>query len=112
MVVNKAASLFHGPEKYNCCQAVLKAFEDIHDISEERVIECKAFGGGRAPDGMCGALYAAHLLIEDQEVKDKVQEEFLKTAGSTRCREIKQLGTLDCKGCVMEAAKLVSKMSK
>ena len=39
MVINKAASLFHGPENYNCCQAVMKAFEDIHDVSGEKVVE-------------------------------------------------------------------------
>ena len=114
-----AAKYFHGKERFNCCQAVLKAYADNADISDDYIHENFAkYGGGRAPEGMCGALYAAVLLLKDQpEELNKIADEFTKSASSANCRDIRKAGTLHCIQCVelvgqMLEDKQIPKMQK
>ena len=45
-----------------------------------------AYGGGRAENGLCGALYAAKNLLNDPKKIELLNEEFLKRAGSVKCK--------------------------
>lgn len=53
--MKQASDFFHAEDNLNCAQSVLKYF----DAPAAQIAEFKAFGGGRAPEGLCGALYAA-----------------------------------------------------
>lgn len=103
----EAAGLFHGKERLNCAQAVLKAFQEEASISDQMIQDAGFSGGGRAPGEMCGALYSATLLVQDQNRQSNIKHEFAKVAGSTKCREIRSIQQLSCRGCVALAAKLV-----
>jgi len=104
MSVKKAHNHYLGKEghqKLNCCQAVLSAFADKSNISQEEILKSRDFGGGRAPQGRCGALQAAHRLLKDSPHKIQGCEAvFQAKAGSLRCQEIRSLRKLSCVGCV------------
>ena len=90
----KATNYFRvEPEKLNCAQSMLKAFQTQLNISEETIAEFRRYGGGRAPEGICGALYAADYLLK-QQGKNSIQEEFRQKAGAVMCRELKKSKTL------------------
>jgi len=71
MKIKKADELFHGEERYNCAQAVIKAFEGEFKVTKGQILLAAKKGGGRADEGLCGALYAAHLLVSDDEMKQE-----------------------------------------
>lgn len=96
--IEEAKNYFHGAEGYNCVQAVLKAFQKEYDVSEKMLREGKAFGGGRARNGVCGALYAIEMI--DKDMYDKIKDDFEKEAASLKCTEIKALEKLSCRNCV------------
>ncbi|WP_163351826.1 C-GCAxxG-C-C family protein [Desulfovibrio sp. JC010] len=112
MKVEQAVGLFHGRKKYNCAQAVLKAYQPESGISEMAVQAASMAGGGRAVGGTCGALHAAMILLDDPTIVDRVKQEFSKTAGSTICREIRSFRRINCRECVALSAALVSQYAK
>ena len=107
MSVELAVKLFTAvPKKHNCAQAVADGC-GLPDLAAG-MASC---GGGKAPEGMCGALYAA-LFFASAEDKKKMTEEFRDAAGSTLCREIKTVTGYPCCECVRTAASLVEKYRK
>lgn len=96
----KASNYFHGPEGYNCAQAVLKTLQKTYDIADNTIAAYTKFGGGRADNGLCGALFALYHVIKTPEQTAVINSDFEKYAGSTKCKEIKKLNRLSCKGCV------------
>ncbi len=104
-----AAQYFHGKERFNCCQAVLKAFSDKTGMTDEQIGEqYRAHGGGRAPGGLCGALHAARELLNEDDFK-KLLKEFETIAGANTCRDIRSQKLLPCIECVEQVAKLLNK---
>lgn len=86
----KSELYFHTTtENLNCAQVVLKGFQKELKIDDQEIEEYRAWGGGRAEGGMCGALYAAERLLQ-QSGKESVIEEFKFHAGGTLCSEIKE----------------------
>jgi len=96
----KASDFFHKEDKLNCAQAVLKFCESHERISPEIISEFQAHGGGRAPEGVCGALHAVKFIHDDSEKNIDFEKEFIAAAGSTICREIRREGKLSCADCV------------
>lgn len=94
----QAMGYFHGVEGYNCCQAVLKTYQESHGVSEEVIIDAKRFGGGRAPGNICGALHALYMLEPQKE--ELFTEAFQKKIGSHLCKDIRGKKLLSCRGCV------------
>lgn len=89
MRINKSDTFFHTqPENLNCAQAILKGFQKEFEISNQEIEEYRAWGGGRAEGGMCGALFAAERLLR-QIGKESVIEEFRQKTGSVLCSDIK-----------------------
>ena len=117
MKVEKAKNHYigrDGHKKMNCAQAVMAAFHDDFGLEEELIEKMAACGGGRAEGGMCGAYYAARLMLE-KDHKDKLDEfekHFAETAKSTKCTEIKSSKTLSCVGCVEKAAEYLHSLKK
>lgn len=98
-----------GPRKMNCCESVAHAFKDSIPLPDEELKNFAWFGGGRAPEGYCGAVYAAKRLLEvsGSQNSAKLVEIFTAIAGSVKCREIKALKKLSCSSCVEKAAEIV-----
>jgi hypothetical protein len=107
MSAKKASDYFHGEEGYNCSQAVLKACQQEHDVSQEMIDTYSAYGGGRAEEGLCGALYAAKSLLNDPEKTELLKNIFLKKAGGITCEKILELKKLPCPDCVDLAAQIM-----
>ena len=107
MKAAEAKTLFHGVEKLNCAQAVLKAFEKEHGVSEREIQAASKNGGGRAQNGLCGALHSARSLVNGVEEQERLEGAFEAQAGALKCREIRELRRLSCKECVGLSAELV-----
>ena len=50
------------PDRLNCAQSVLHAWREVVGDTALAVADLKPAGAGRAPEGLCGAIYAACLL--------------------------------------------------
>lgn len=86
----KSDLYFHATvENLNCAQAILKGFQKEFSISDQEIEKFRAWGGGRAKDGVCGALFAAEQLLS-RIGKQSVIEEFRKNAGGILCSDIKE----------------------
>ncbi|MBO5668260.1 MAG: hypothetical protein J6S43_03960 [Lentisphaeria bacterium] len=92
------------PKLHNCAQAVAAGAGD-----DELAENLKCCGGGNAPGGRCGALYAA-LLLTPEDCHAALSAEFVTVAGSENCREIKAaVPPCPCAECVRAGARLVEK---
>jgi hypothetical protein len=115
MSVNAAINHFLGKDGYkklNCAQSVIKAFEKQFELDETAVELFALYGKGKAPDGLCGALYAVKYLSEkNPAIKNfaEFHKLFLEEAGSTKCSEIKDAKKLPCLGCVKICAEFLQK---
>jgi hypothetical protein len=97
-------------EKLNCAQSVLRGFQDKSKIAEDDIAEARALGGGRAPGGLCGALYTAMELAKSSGSNKTLADAFVQNAGSTKCREIRKQGKLTCEGCIRLAAEQLAQI--
>ncbi len=104
--MQSASKYFRGG--LNCTQAVLYYFQEDFNLSDE-LIACMA-GGGKAPDGCCGALYAVHQILDDPVMIERANHFFQLRAGSTKCREVRKLKQLSCAQAVDLAAALVREL--
>ena len=123
----KARSLFRGKDKLNCAQAVAKAFGDDLDVTDEIIADLAKMGGGRAKDGVCGALFAAQKIVTEipsplrregqgegsksdssENLVDDINAEFLDQVETLKCKEIRKAKKVDCRSCVGLAARLLS----
>ena len=71
------------PDRLNCAQSVLYAWRAVFGDTTITIPELKPVGAGRAPEGLCGAIYAACLLAPDRA-------EVLKTAFAARVGNMKR----------------------
>ena len=98
-----------GPRRLNCAQAVAETFREKFPLDEKTTVLLSACGGGMAPDGLCGAFYAAKCLLDLHfpHRAEESMEHLRDVAGSLKCREVKALKKLPCFGCVEKAAEIV-----
>ncbi|MCQ2192988.1 MAG: C-GCAxxG-C-C family protein [Paludibacteraceae bacterium] len=99
------------PCHYTCAQAIIKGFQQEFGISDEEIDQFANFGGGRAPEGICGSLYAANCLLERIN-EGPVNAAFAAKAGSDKCQEIKFTYRFPCPDCVRLADELVDEKIK
>jgi hypothetical protein len=103
---NHAVELFRRPpERMNCAEAVLSAYQKISGDTAISISDMKRVGGGRAPDGICGALHAACIVAPDKA--ERLKARFAQIAGSVVCKEIRRAKQHSCEDCVAEAAQLL-----
>lgn len=88
------------PRMLNCAQSVAALTG-----REEQVDGLSGYGGGRAPEGLCGALYAALSLVPEEK-RAALQEAFGREAGAVRCADIKNGSGTPCADCVALAVAL------
>ncbi len=115
MSVEKAKAHYIGKPGYrklNCAQTIGHAFKDRFDVPEDMIEHLGACGGGRAPEGQCGSLYAAKMLLEKKhpQLIRNCEQALLSSAGSTKCREIRASRKLSCVGCVEKIAACIEKI--
>ena len=104
MIKEKAVEVFSAvPKMHNCAQAV--AYGAGRSDLNDKLAVC---GGGKAPGGMCGALYAA-LLLAPPQMHESIKNEFIAKAGFATCREIKTVSKYPCVECVALASELIEK---
>jgi hypothetical protein len=99
-----ALGFFRGGTRYNCAQAVLKAYAPVVGVGGCCLERFSQFGSGRAPGGECGALFAAKSILEDPAAKKEVERAFVDVAGTTTCRDIRKGRRASCEQCVQTAA--------
>jgi hypothetical protein len=103
--MNNARELFTAvPKLHNCAQAVVEGCGH-----KDLVEEMKCCGGGKAPEGRCGALHGALKLVAET-CRKAVIDEFVAAAGAEDCASIKSAAVpFPCAECVRVAADLVEK---
>lgn len=69
------------------------------------------FGGGRAPEGACGALYAAKMMQPDHA---EALEDFFRRGAKdcTKCKEIRPNAVIPCNRCVELAGEALDFLNK
>ncbi|MDD3275208.1 MAG: C-GCAxxG-C-C family protein [Candidatus Omnitrophica bacterium] len=111
-MIEKAKNYFlgKGGRRYNCAQSVIKAYSDSLGFSLAPEAHASS-GGGRAPGGYCGALYAALCVLEGEGSRkvSECEEFFKKRFGALTCKEIKSSGKAPCLDCVGKAAEFLEK---
>jgi hypothetical protein len=93
------------PKRLNCAQAVLHAFREVTGETTFALAEFKSLGGGRAPDGLCGALHASCAVIPDKA--ELLKSRFAARLGSVFCRELRAAKLHPCEVCVGHASDLL-----
>jgi hypothetical protein len=100
-----------GYKKLNCGLAVIVAFKEKFTLRDELVSEFAGYGGGKAPQGLCGAFYAAQVILGKQpDILKECEAIFLTLAGSTKCKDIRASRKLTCLGCVEKTAQCLEKV--
>ncbi|MBF0386894.1 MAG: C-GCAxxG-C-C family protein [Candidatus Omnitrophica bacterium] len=112
MSIEKARAHYAGKDghaKLNCAQTIINAFKDKFSYSDDTVARFAGHGGGRAPEGECGSLYAARFLLDKapSSIIKECESALRERAGSTKCREIRAGHKLSCLGCVETVAAYV-----
>ena len=65
--ISDLACEYHAGRKGNCSQSVAAGYFQKTGQGEEYIEKFSGFGGGRAPEGYCGALYAAMQILGDDK---------------------------------------------
>jgi len=94
------------PDRLNCAQSVLHAWREVVGDTALTVADLKPAGAGRAPEGLCGAVYAACLLAPDRA--EELKAAFVAGVGSLYCKEIRAAKEHSCAECVAEAAEMLA----
>ena len=93
------------PERLNCAQSVLHAWREVSGDKSIALADLKPFGGGRARDGLCGALYAACTVAPTKV--GQLKAHFAARMGSLYCKELRAARKNSCEACVAYAAELL-----
>ncbi|MCD8283847.1 MAG: redox-active protein [Opitutae bacterium] len=102
-----AVKIFHAaPDFYNCAQAVAASCgrADLLD-------KMKLCGGGRAPSGLCGALYAATQVLPPEKCAE-ARAAFVAANGAETCVKLKKNPNIKCADRVASAVAIVEKISQ
>ena len=98
-----------GPQRLNCAQSIAETLREKFPLDEANMKLFSTCGGGRAPEGYCGAFYATKSILEryaPQSAAEKM-ESLQSFAGSLKCREIKALKKKSCLECIGQAVEAV-----
>ena len=94
------------PDRLNCAQSVLYAWREVFGDTALTIADLKPAGAGRAPEGLCGAVYAACQLAPNRA--EELKAAFAAGVGSLYCKEIRAAKEHSCAECVTEAAELLA----
>ena len=103
MSIAEISKQFHAEHRGNCAMAVAYGYARATGKSEIDAVASaemfRNFGGGKAPNGSCGALYAAKMMQPDHA---EAIEDFFKRGAQnfTKCSEIRPNKIIPCNRCV------------
>lgn len=91
----------NGEKRVTCAQTILGAFQEKFDVEDETIDLFAQFGGGRAPEGLCGAYYSTVFLLNEKlpDMVDKFKLEYEEKLKFTKCRDLKA-NKISCIQCV------------
>ena len=102
----KALSVFRQPpDRWNCAQAVLHACQETGKAQHLAIEDFRQSGGGKAPQGECGALFAACQAAPEKA--DEIREAFLSQNGATTCHDLKKIHRVPCEQSVGSASAIL-----
>lgn len=105
----KAIDTFRAaPWKHNCAQAVAHHWKHLYDC-DDIVAQYAPYIGGHAPQGYCGALYAAMQACPLHA--SEIETAFIEACGAATCYDIKHTHHTPCEKCVETADHLLEKYS-
>ena len=110
--MKQAAREFFLQRRGNCAQAVAHAWKSKNPESPHTVEHFANCGGGRAPEGLCGALHAGCVMAGDAHAASIRRKFAERTGGHHTCRAIRAAKVLPCAGCVALAAELLERHAK
>jgi hypothetical protein len=98
-------------DRMNCAQSIIGAFRYKFDEKKDLVDLFKRYGNGRAPNGFCGAYYAALYILEKKhpEKSKEFKDFFIVQLGFETCRELKE-NKISCIKCVEISAEFLEKI--
>ena len=101
-----------GCQRMNCAQSVIDAFKEDYNIENDLVEAFRNYGGGGAPEGLCGAYYAVKYIVSkhDEDKLEELEKHFMEYAGALECIHIKGLRKLSCVGCVEKSSQFLEKL--
>lgn len=106
----KASETFRHPVyRHNCAQCIVYKWNKLFENNAQFIEASQGYGVGRAPEGMCGALYAAINALPNH--KDEILSDFKAKNGALTCKELKQELGVPCPTCVDVADELIEKYS-
>jgi hypothetical protein len=102
----------NGCKRMNCAQSVISAFQEKYNIEDNLVEAFQKYGGGNAPNGLCGAYYAVKYILStyDEEKVAELERFFLESAGALECSNIRGMKKLSCVGCVEKSSEFLEKL--
>lgn len=131
-MTKKELAIAYHDKGYNCAQAVICAFSEELDVSEEILFKAaEGFGLGMGcMNGTCGAVSGAVMAagfknstgnfdgpkskLDTYKLSKQILESFEEKNGSVTCRELKGVDTgtvlRSCSGCIEDAVDLVSEV--
>ncbi len=101
------ARLYYSQRRGNCAQSVVHAWKSKNPKSPHEPEQFAACGGGRAPEGVCGALHAGCVVAGEAHAAGIRKKFAEKTGGHHTCRAIRAAKAMPCADCVTLAAELV-----
>lgn len=103
---NIAAEIFRNRQG-NCAQAVAMAWHGKNKQLADLSHELAGCGHGKAPEGLCGALYALHRIAGPEQAGVLTGCFAKESGGHTTCEGIRLSKALRCIECVEVAASLL-----
>ena len=92
-----------GLRRIYCAEAIIRQHREDFGVDDHLDEASRSWAKGKAPDGHCGALYAARRLLVDAGRADEIpglDQAFDQQAGSADCRAIRKVRVASCARCV------------
>ena len=110
--MRNTAREYHKERRGNCAQSVAFAWGSKYTGGRGVEESFAGYGGGRAPGGLCGAVYASCELA-GLRAAEAIKRDFAeKSGGHLTCKAIRAAKIMPCSECVAVAAELLEQHSR
>jgi len=111
--MKQIAVAYYLSKKGNCAQSVAFALQQKGWASNSTLEDMAGCGAGRAPERMCGALYAAIKSVADPKIVQEMKARFVEASGGhLSCPQIRAARKLTCVQCVELASEMLEASHK
>jgi hypothetical protein len=106
--MKQIAAAYYLSKQGNCAQSVAFALQKKRNAPKSALEEMSLCGAGRAPERMCGALYAAIHYAQNPEKVQEMKVRFAEASGGhLSCPQIRVARKLSCVQCVELASEML-----